>query len=317
MTSDAAQQRFLTAAQNKEITSAYLVICSRQSVAKRLADAFLMRLFCKQGGCGICVDCKKVIEGHVDILHLHAPKVAAFREALSFIAEKAYDSVYKAVVVENADEMTDAAANSMLKTLEQPPKNTVIILLARSASGVLPTVSSRCTAVHISPDTEAETSIMQSLDVDETTAHILKDLSAGFLSEAVLIHQDTAFWDLRLAVLTACQKLLVQKGMAISAFADLLEQNKETILLLLCVMQSYYRDILVYQKTQNADLLINRDKTKEIENAASHFTSGAISNIISVILESERRFFFSVNFRLAIEKMLFDILEEKGRWKKS
>ena len=47
-----------------------------------------------------------------------------------------------------------------------------------------------------------------------------------------------------------------------------------------------------------------------------HFTSGAISNMIRVILEAERRFFFAVNFRLAAEKMLFDILEEKDRWKK-
>ncbi len=50
--------------------------------------------------------------------------------------------------------------------------------------------------------------------------------------------------------------------------------------------------------------------------AATHFTSGAISNMIRVILEAERRFFFAVNFRLAAEKMLFDILEEKDRWKK-
>jgi DNA polymerase III gamma/tau subunit len=82
-------------------------------------------------------------------------------------------------------------------------------------------------------------------------------------------------------------------------------------------MESYYRDILIYKKTENGGLIINRDRAEEVGRAAADFTSGAVSNIIKVILEAERRFFFSVNFRLAVEKMFFDILEEKNRWKKS
>jgi DNA polymerase-3 subunit delta' len=100
-------------------------------------------------------------------------------------------------------------------------------------------------------------------------------------------------------------------------YADFLEAAKEKLVPLLCVMQSYYRDILMYKKTGGAHLIINRDRAEEIMQAAADFTSGAVSNIIEVILETERRFFFSVNYRLAVEKMFFDILEEKHRWKKS
>jgi DNA polymerase III subunit delta' len=118
-------------------------------------------------------------------------------------------------------------------------------------------------------------------------------------------------------VLEHCDKLLYQNSFAISQYADFLETNKERLPSLLCVMQSYFRDILVYKKTKKKDLIINGDKSDSIMKAAQDFTSGALSNIIEVILETERRFFIPVNFRLAAEKMFFDILEEKQKWKKS
>lgn len=307
---------FLESAATPAMQSAYLVVCSRPLVANRIVSKFLMKLYCKNGGCGECADCRNVLQGHVDIMRLSAPKVNEFREAIAFVAEKP-SGPYKAVVIENADDMTDAAANSMLKTLEQPPADTVFILEARSITGVLPTVASRCAAVHVTPDSGAERSIAKSLGTDEATARILSDLSGGFVEEAELIYKDKEFWDARPKVLDICHKLLYQSGFGISRYADFLEAAKEKLAPLLCVMQSYYRDILVYKKTKNERLIINCDCSGDIMQAAADFTSGAISNIIKVILETERRFFFSVNFRLAVEKMFFDILEEKHRWKKS
>lgn len=316
MIDNEVRQRFLNIAGKKNMLGAYLVICPRQSVAKRLVNEFLMRLYCKKGGCGTCGDCRKVLSGHVDIMRLCAPRVFEFREAISFIASKAYDE-FKAVIIEDADEMTDAAANSMLKTLEQPPEKTVIILEARSISGVLPTIASRCGAVYLSPEQNAGQTISKALCTDEIRTAVLLDLSGGFLDEARSINEDTAFWDMRQDILEHCHKLLYQKEMSISVYADFLEKNKEKIVPILCVMQSYFRDICFYDKTKDEELVTNKDKLGDIQNAALHFTSGAISNIIRVILETERKFLFAVNFRLAVEKMFFDILEEKNRWKKS
>ena len=310
------QQSFLDAASSGSVSGAYLIVCPRPGVAERVIDAFLMRLYCQQGGCGICAECRMVAHGHVDILRLDAPKVAALRNALSFTQEKAFGDRFKCVVIKNADEMTDAAANSLLKTLEEPPGKTVFILQSKSIVGVLPTVASRCAAVFLLPEPRAVQIISEKLGVDDATARILCDLSGGFVEEAVLFYEDKAFMAARGDVLDICQKLLDQKNMAISQYADFLENHKSHLRPLLCVMASYFRDILYYMKTGNARLIINADRPDSIRNAALHFTSGAISNMISVIFETERRFFFPVNFRLAAEKLFFDILEEKNRWKK-
>lgn len=307
---------FLESAATQRMQSAYLVICRQPGVSARLVDRFLMRLYCKDRGCGECAECLNVLRGHIDIMRLSAPKVNEFREAIAFVSEKP-SGKYKSVVIEKADDMTAAAANSMLKTLEEPPADTVFILEARSAAGVLPTVASRCAAVHIAPDTGAEEKIISGLHVDETTARVLCGLSGGFVDEARAIYTDGAFWDGRPRVLEICKKLLYQKGHGISAHADVLEALKERLIPMLSVMQSYFRDILVYMKTKDERLISNADRAAEIKQAAGDFTSGAVSNIIKVTLETERRFFFSVNFRLAVEKLFFDILEERNRWKKS
>ncbi len=311
---NASQKRFLAAAESKQILGAYLIVCPRKSAATRLIDEFLQRLYCKNGGCGACTACRSVLDGHVDILRLNAPKIDDVREAITFLAQKPFEGSYRSVIISGADDMTAPAANSLLKTLESPPPNTVLVLSARSVSGVLPTIASRCAAVHLMPDTSAANTIQHKLGIDELRAHTLADLSGGFLDDAQQLHEDTAFWPMRTEVLSICRKLLVQKNMAISAYADFLESHKDRLISVLMIMQSFYRDVLVYQKAQNHELIINRDEAETITQTALHFTSGAISNIIKVILEAERRFSTPVNFRLAAEKMFFDILEEKNRW---
>ena len=315
--SGAADGLFLDAASGQKLLGAYLVICSRPLVARRLINAFLMRLCCRNGGCGACVDCRKVLEGHVDILRLDAPKVAELRDALAFAAEQPYEAPRKAVVIEGADDMTDAAANSLLKTLEEPPPGTVFLLSARSACGVLPTIASRCALVPLMPEPNAWRAIAQTLSVDDVMARILADLSGGFPDEARRVKDDANFMVQRAETIAQCQKLLLQKNMAVSAFADFLENNKEYIVPLLGVMQSYLRDILMFMKTRDVEIVSNADHMDDIRDAANRFTSGAIRNMINVILDTERRFLSPVNFRLAVERMLFCILEEKNRWKKS
>ncbi len=310
-------QRLLEAAQNKNVLGAYLLVCSRPDVSARLTNDFLIRLFCSSGGCGKCTDCCKVTEGHVDILRICAPKVAELRDALAYVAEKPYEGAFKAVVISAADDMTPAAANSLLKTLEEPPAGVVFLLEVRSVSGVLPTIASRCAIVTITPEPNAREAIAKALNVNDAEAAILADLSGGYLDEARRIKADATFLSQRDDVLSLTHKLLYSKGMAISTVADFLEHSKDTVRALLCVMQTYLRDILIYQKTRSVLLVANQDRLSDICKAADDFTSGAISNMIKVILETEKLFFVSVNFRLTVEKMLFCILEEKYRWKKS
>lgn len=316
MSDGSVMQLFLDAAKNKKVLGAYLLTCGRMDVALRIADTFLLNLFCKNGGCGRCSDCRKVIQGHIDILKLSAPKVNELRGALSFVSEKPYEGAYKAVVITNADDMTPQAANSLLKTLEEPPPDTVFVLIARAVCSVLPTIASRCAVITLSPIPNAQKVIAETLGCDAQTAALLADLSGGFPNEAKRIFEDKEFLTRREETLLLLHKLIMQKGMAISTFVDYLEKYKDNFREVLGIMLSYLRDIRVFKKTRDEVLIVNRDRLEDINLAADIFTSGTIRNMINIIFETGKRFFVAVNFRLAVEKMLFCILEEKNQCSK-
>ncbi len=308
------KQQFLESAAQKNILGAYLIVCERNAVALRLAQDFLVRLYCKDSGCESCPECKKVREGHIDIMRLVSPKVDEVRSAILFISQKPVDANYKTVLIEAADDMNASASNTLLKTLEELPPGGLIMLLARSVSNVLPTIVSRCSVIHLSPEADIQQKIALKLGVDADRARILAGLSGGFFDEAKRIHEDKQMLELRLKAIEISDKLLVQSNFAISAYVDFFESSKDDIIFLMGIMQSYFHDISMMQKTGSEELLENPDSIQSIKMNAERFTTGAISNIIKVILEAERRFSFAVNFRLAAEKMLFDILEEKNRW---
>ena len=65
------------------------------------------------------------------------------------IAVKPYSSRYKVYIIDEAEKMTEAAQNALLKTIEEPPEYAVILLLTDNANAFLPTILSRCVMIHM------------------------------------------------------------------------------------------------------------------------------------------------------------------------
>ncbi|WP_297323606.1 DNA polymerase III subunit delta' [uncultured Bartonella sp.] len=73
------------------------------------------------------------------------------REINRFLSQTSYDGGWRVVIVDTADDMNRAAANGILKTLEEPPEKTVFILISNSSGRLLPTIRSRCQLVKFRP----------------------------------------------------------------------------------------------------------------------------------------------------------------------
>jgi DNA polymerase III delta prime subunit len=84
------------------------------------------------------------------------PTPLSIRSLIHFLRRRAFQSPYKVAVVNDAHRMNVAAANAFLKTLEEPPPNTVIFLLSTGTEGMLPTILSRCQKVRFEPWPEDE-----------------------------------------------------------------------------------------------------------------------------------------------------------------
>jgi len=113
--------------------------------------------------CGACPGCLQVMAGtHPDLLRVGKPEdkhelpIRVIRDLCLDLGLKPMSGRRKVAIVDDADDMNDEAANAFLKTLEEPPPGSALILIATSAEGQLDTILSRCRVVRFEPLPEAE-----------------------------------------------------------------------------------------------------------------------------------------------------------------
>jgi DNA polymerase-3 subunit delta' len=141
------------AADSGRISHAYLFVGPPGSGKKTAARAFACALFCEDGGCGACALCQRIRRGNHPDVHVISPEGAAsylvpqVREVIHDTNLTPIEGARKVYIIEDADLFNDASANAFLKTLEEPPSDVVVILLAHSLDSVLPTIASRCQIV--------------------------------------------------------------------------------------------------------------------------------------------------------------------------
>lgn len=107
-------------------------------------------------GCGECRACRNIANGqHPDVQMIEPDgatvKIEQIRTLEADAALVPYEAQWKVFILNNAERMTEAAANALLKTLEEPARNTVFVLLTSTVAALLPTIVSRCQAVTFSP----------------------------------------------------------------------------------------------------------------------------------------------------------------------
>jgi DNA polymerase-3 subunit delta' len=128
-----------------------------------LAEAFAAALECPEGGCGTCKSCTLARVGtHPDIRVLSTEKVqisiAELRELVNSAAYGASMGRFRILIIEDADRMSATASNVLLKSLEEPPANTIWILCAPSEADMLPTIRSRVRRVGLKVPAVADVS---------------------------------------------------------------------------------------------------------------------------------------------------------------
>ncbi len=140
------------------MTHAWLITGPPGSGRSTLALAFAASLVCPNGGCGECVDCRNVAAGiHPDVEHIVPEGIIYKVEATRSLIERASllptRSSWHVIVVEDVDRFRIDAASTLLKTLEEPPPQTVWLLCAPTVDDVFPTIRSRCRHVLLTSPT--------------------------------------------------------------------------------------------------------------------------------------------------------------------
>ncbi len=126
-------------------------------VARRLIAAII----CPDGGCGHCRTCTRVLSVmHPDVFEVEPEGASILVEQAREIVRRVNIAPIEAgrtiVLIHEIDRLNETAANKLLKTIEEPPDNTVIVGYTSSPEDVLLTIRSRCTAINLSPLAESD-----------------------------------------------------------------------------------------------------------------------------------------------------------------
>lgn len=175
-----------------------LLITGARGVGKtELIQALVERLLCQQpsqaGACGNCKSCHLFRAGHHPDLHQvtteQSISVDAIREVSVFLQQAAQQGGRRLVVVPQAHKMTEAAANALLKTLEEPGADTFILLSSEQPELLLATIRSRCQQWTIAVPTTALAKPFLLQQMDAEAAEFLLAVSAGAPFRALALYQ--------------------------------------------------------------------------------------------------------------------------------
>ncbi|MCR4589640.1 MAG: DNA polymerase III subunit delta' [Lachnospiraceae bacterium] len=278
---------------------------------KTLAYAFARALLCEEPlenredaeACGHCHSCIMAESGsHPDLITLVPEKETSIgvddirKQVVNDVPIKPYCSAKKIYIIPDANLMTEAAENALLKTLEEPPSYAVIILLSENKDRLLPTIVSRAVCFPMRAVGNEEISRYlenKGLGAGETSAAI--SFARGNLGRAVLLSESEEFKELSVRIRRTLTGVRDMTDTEISAAASEAAEKKEERDDILSFLLLWFRDVLYLKAGGSEDRLIFANEIREIDRAAAAYSFEKINRIIEEIKTARSRLKSNVN----------------------
>jgi len=294
-----------------------------EGVGKRtVATALAKAIHCQSQTadfCGECVNCARIADGnHPDVRvvvplsnkkEIGIPQIREIERDLNY---RSFTGKRKIVIIDPATLLNVAAQNALLKTLEEPPQESLIILIATSSGGLLPTLRSRCLLLTFAPLSRREVAdhLQKAHQKSADEANFLAAISLG--SVGIALGLDTAALTERRR--TWIDMLGAVEGgnfYAAMAAADELAANRDEALRFFKWAESWYRDLMIYRATGAVDELVNLDMRAEVERQAARRSTEKIAQTVADALDAGAAIQRNLNRRMVLEKFLFSAAGER------
>ena len=256
------------------VGSAYLLCGLQAQELKTQALLFAKRLNClKATLCETCIACKKIdrsLHPDVTLIESHGEmiKIETLRELQRKLHLKLYEGQWKVVIIDGAEHLNPSSGNSMLKILEEPPVQTVFLLLTPHPESLLSTIISRC--------------------------HIIR------IPCAMQIPLAEMEWTPDLLSLPKEPERLFELAKKVSQDETIFNQCLETLTV-------WYHDLLCFKqglKPQHSPL---QTKEGLAQNVSSHASFQTLYDKLSLVLEAKKNLQFQLNRELLAESLLFQL----------
>jgi DNA polymerase III subunit delta' len=295
-----------------------------------VAMAFAQALLCDADAgfpCGQCRSCQRVAAGrHPDVQTIAAGKNAIQIEQIRLLQADAallpLEGRRRIFIIQEIERASLPAANALLKTLEEPPPQVVLLLTCSHPDQLLPTIVSRCQIIALRPLPleEIRATLETRWQADPERSALLARLSSGRLGWAVAALSDSNLWRLRaksfddLLSLTTADHFgrLVYTESLSRSFAGGVARGQEdalpgsTISIVLEFWVSWWRDIWMIQQGV-VHAIANLDRRLQLGQQAALFTSEQVEGALTDLMDTLRRLRVNVNARLALDVLVLRI----------
>ena len=253
---------------------------------------------------------------YVDIIN-YKPSKASFgvddvREIIDEVNKKPFEGDKKVIIIHQGNKLTIQAQNALLKTIEEPPTEVYIIILCESLELILDTIKSRCEIYKLTPLTKDELYkyiAIKGYDYSEEEKSSAIAFSEGIPGRIDRYFSDTELQELRDKIVDLLLQLTNNEIEAILEKEEQLvsyKQNKEEVV---NVLSSFIRDILVNKEVYNENLIINRDKIKEIERLTNEMSFKKLNKMLLGLQEASKNIKNNVSWAMTVRIMLMDFME--------
>lgn len=309
------------AIRHEKVSHAYIFNGEEGTGKRLLAETFAKTLQCEAKGtepCETCVSCIQT-ENHnqPDIIWVTHSKqnsigVEEIREqVVSDMQIKPYSSPRKIYIIDEAEKMTVQAQNTLLKTIEEPPSYGMILLLTTNAESFLPTILSRCVVLDLKPtdDRTIKKYLMEKVKIPDYKAEICVAFAQGNVGKAIKLAHSERFEEMKSHVIRSLRAIGTMELSDLLAVQKELNDYKIDIYDYLDLSLVWFRDVLLFKVTHDANVLAFRDEVSALQRQANKSSYEGLEIIIQAIDKAKTRLKANVNFELTMELMLLTIKE--------
>lgn len=316
-----AKRLLLEAAAKNKLGHAYLFRGPDGVGKKRAALTLAATLNCKNqkdhDACGHCSSCRKYGSfNHPDLLLISpdgaAIKIGQVRELKHQLAFPPLEAETRVIILEDVHTMRREAANSLLKTLEEPAPGNLLILTADQAGDILPTILSRCQLIPFGPLNHNEMArlLMQENEMDESQALALAAVAEGSPGRAKLLLKENLL-SLRQELV---EHLLFSKNQPADTIPRILDLSekcaalKENVYELLALLRLWYRDLVLIAAGAPETSAANKDIASSIDAAKLRWSIPQLHERFRLIDRAERQLLRNCSRTLVFETLFFDLI---------
>ncbi len=313
------KEHMQAAIRDKKPFHAYLFQGEEGVGKEALARTFAAGLQCQSESadkpCKECVSCRQMESGNQpDVIWVTREKaslgVDEIREQLCNTMDiKPFSSPYKIYLVPEAEKMTEAAQNALLKTIEEPPEYGIVILMTSNISALLPTIQSRCLTMEFRPLSTAvvESYVKEHCQVPDYQARASAAFAQGNLGKAMRYAKSEDFIERKDHIISLLRHVEQMDLSEMLAVIKDLGTRKDEVRDYIDLMVLWYRDVLLFKATKDINQLLFQDEASYISREASYRSYEKIEEILQAFEKAKVRLRANVNFDITMELMLLTL----------